>query len=107
MNWSPEGTLLAAPGAELPPPPVKGEKEDLDADVIKVEKENTEPTSSTTKTKKECIVIFARGTLQTPLLLIPCPEPSVATRWCPILFKLKDDQENKLCNLQDRMILGR
>ena len=53
------------------------------------------------------MAIFGRGTLQTPLALLPCPEPSVVTRWCPTIFKLDPDRPSHLTQLQYRMVLGR
>ena len=46
LNWSPEGTFLVAPAAELNPPPSKETPKDdnMDQDVIKIDvKENQDP----------------------------------------------------------------
>ena len=49
LEWSPEGQLLACPGAELNPPPIPGKTDSkIDDDVIKIDddsKENAKPST--------------------------------------------------------------
>merc|ERR1712212_959066 len=110
LNFSPEGTLLACPGAELVPCPTgaKGES-DVEGTVAadcgsNTTKENVDPQSAIPK--KECVAIFTRGTMQVPLALLPCSEPSVVTRWCPTLFALDETKPNTITMLPYRMVLA-
>ena len=57
--------------------------------------------------KKECVAIFTRGSPQQPIALIPTVKPSVVTRWCPLLFKLKEDNPKNYTTLNYYMVLGK
>ena len=57
LEWSPEGQLLACPGAELNPPPVPGKADaKIDDDVIKIDddsKENVRPSTPTNEPNRQ------------------------------------------------------
>ena len=57
LEWSPEGQLLACPGAELNPPPIPGKADaKIDDDVIKIDedsKENARPSTPTNEPNRQ------------------------------------------------------
>lgn len=113
LEWSPEGQLLACPGAELNPPPIPGKADTkIDDDVIKIDDDSKEnvrpatPTNEPNRQKKECVAIFTRGSPQQPIALIPTVKPSVVTRWCPILFKLNKENPKNYTTLNYYMVLA-